>query len=415
MPPPDDRKLVAFPGAPAPRRERDPRIDAFRGIALLMIFIDHVPGNPYEAWTIRNWGFSDAAEGFFVMSGVAAGIAYSGRFLGHELARKGPWAAVAPVWKRAWTLYLVHIFLTIWAIGIFVWGAQTFYAPELLEKINLRQLFAAPRETLMGIPALTHQLGYVNILPAYSVLLLATPALILLGLRRPWALAGLSLALWLAAGIWRLNLPNYPNSGGWFFNPVAWQAVFVTGLLIGIHLRRGERFVPKSRLLFALCAGVLLFVLAWRYVPGLGAWLNHQMARGGAAGLPFNLVSHDKTFLSLPRFVHVLALVYVLSYPEAVRRACAGVLAAPFRLMGRQGLLVFSAGTLLALLAQVLMVAEPAVAWLPWVLPLIGTALMLLVAQLADLSRRRPGPPAPAPEKAQEERPKPGGVVSVAE
>ena len=74
-----ERKLVNFPGAAAVRGQRDPRIDAFRGAALVMILIDHIPGNPYEALTLRNFGFSDAAEAFFVMSGVAAGIAYSGR------------------------------------------------------------------------------------------------------------------------------------------------------------------------------------------------------------------------------------------------------------------------------------------------------------------------------------------------
>lgn len=422
MPQPDST-LVAFPKSPPPaRRPRDPRIDAFRGLALVMIFIDHVPGNPYEGWTIRNWGFSDAAEGFFVMSGVAAGIAYSGRFLAPELARHGLWEAVAPMWKRAWTLYLVHLFLTVWAIGIFVWGAQTFYAPELLEKINLRQLFENTRETLLGFPTLGHQLGYVNILPAYSVLLLAGPAMIWLGLRRPWLLAALSAALWVAAGLWRLNLPNYPNPGGWFFNPVAWQAVFVTGLLTGIFLRRGERFVPKSPWLLTAALGVLLFVLAWRYVPELGPWLNRQMARAGAAGVPFNFVSHDKTFLAAPRLIHVLALVYVLSYPDWIRRACASALGAPFRLLGRQGLLVFSAGTLMALFCQVLMTADGSGAsgWLAWLLPPLGVAVMLIAAHLGDLRRPRPGgPPAGSATHAGADGPsrrvRTGGVVSAAD
>ena len=55
-----------------PVRARDARIDAFRGLALIMILIDHMPGNPWEALTIRNIGFSDAAEAFFIMSGIAA-------------------------------------------------------------------------------------------------------------------------------------------------------------------------------------------------------------------------------------------------------------------------------------------------------------------------------------------------------
>ena len=60
-----------------PVKQRDPRLDVFRGLCLVMIFINHVPGNVLEAFTNRNFGFSDAAEGFVFMSGVAAGLAYS--------------------------------------------------------------------------------------------------------------------------------------------------------------------------------------------------------------------------------------------------------------------------------------------------------------------------------------------------
>jgi len=106
--------------SPAPRRERDPRIDAFRGAALVTIFVDHVPGNPYELFTLRNWGFSDAAEAFFIMSGIAAGLAYSGAF------RTKPFLeAAAPIWKRSWTLYVVHIFLTLVGVALFAAGAAT--------------------------------------------------------------------------------------------------------------------------------------------------------------------------------------------------------------------------------------------------------------------------------------------------
>ncbi len=341
-------------GGPVARRPRDPRIDAFRGLALIMIFVDHVPGNPYEQFTIRNIGFSDAAEAFFVMSGVAAGLAYSGRFLPDNVAKNGLWHAVSPIWHRAWVLYLVQIFLTVWAIAIYSSGSIFFEMPSLIKQINLTQVFENTQAALIGIPALMHQLGYVNILPAYMVLLVATPFAIMLGLRHPWLLAAASALVWFSAGLWRLNLPNFPNPGGWFFNPFAWQAVFVCGLLIGLSLGRKERFVPKSKALFALSVGFLLFVLAWRYAPGVGPYLNHQMARLGAMGVPFNLVSHDKTFLALPRLLHCLALVYALSCLNSVFRATASPLGAPLRLLGRNGLLVFASGTLLALMFNVL-------------------------------------------------------------
>ena len=61
----------------APLTGRDPRLDFFRGLCLAMIFINHVPGQIYETFTSRNFGFTDAAEGFVFMSGAAAGLAYS--------------------------------------------------------------------------------------------------------------------------------------------------------------------------------------------------------------------------------------------------------------------------------------------------------------------------------------------------
>ena len=44
--------------------------DVFRGLALLMIFIDHIPGNVLSliAKISRNFGFSDAAEIFVLLA-----------------------------------------------------------------------------------------------------------------------------------------------------------------------------------------------------------------------------------------------------------------------------------------------------------------------------------------------------------
>ncbi|ARC89429.1 OpgC domain-containing protein [Rhodovulum sp. MB263] len=372
------------------KRPRDPRIDAFRGLALVMIFIDHVPGNPYEHWTIRNFGFSDAAEAFFVMSGIAAGLAYSGRFAAPQIRLNGLWAAIRPIWGRSWTLYIVHVLLSAWAIAIFAWGAMALGVPELLTKINLRQVFENTAEALIGIPLLTHQFGYVNILPAYSVLLLFAPLAIFIGMRAPRLMVSVAIAIWFVAGMWRLDLPNYPNPGGWFFNPLSWQIIFVLGLLTGIHMRRGERFVARRRWLFWLAVAFLGGVFLWAQIPALGQQMNALMRQAGQAGLPFHLVGFDKTYVSLPRMLHVLALFYVLSCLPAVVRLAGSRVAAPLRLMGRHGLLVFSFGTAVSLLFQVLMAGYPDLALLPWLLPPLGVAAMLVAAMLAQAARREP-------------------------
>ena len=77
--------------------------------------------------------------------------------------------------------------------------------------------------------------------------------------------------------------------------------------------------------------------------------MNHKMSQLGALGAPANIVTHDKSMLALPRLLHAVALVYVLASLPVVSRICAHRAAAPLRLMGRQGLLVFGLGTALAL------------------------------------------------------------------
>ena len=92
---------------------RDPRIDFFRGLALIFIFWDHVPHNPLGQITLRNVGFSDAAEVFVFLAGFAAVLAY-----GKIMQRDGYWMACLKILRRAWVLYVVHIFLLALLMGI---------------------------------------------------------------------------------------------------------------------------------------------------------------------------------------------------------------------------------------------------------------------------------------------------------
>src|SRR5690606_13582165 len=150
-------------------------------------------------------------------------------------------------------------------------------------------------------------------LPLYLTLLLVTPLLIWVGMRRPYLLLAASVLVWLLAGQFRINLPNYPNPGGWFFNPLSWQIIFVLGLLTGIFLKRGERFVPRIGWLLWLCGAWLIATIVWKHVPGVGPAANRFMAELGRAGVPFYVVSFDKTFVAVLRLSHFLALAYVLS------------------------------------------------------------------------------------------------------
>lgn len=326
---------------------RDPRLDVFRGLCLVMIFINHVPGNVYENLTSRNFGFSDAAEGFVLMSGIAAGLAYSADFRDRSLRL---WTGLARVWRRVWTLYLVHITTTLAALAAASAVALWLSDSEILFENQMKWVWMDPLRTFVGLTLLTHQFGYINILPLYLVLLAASPLLLFLAWRRPRMLMAGSVLLWLCAGIFHLSLPNFPSKGGWFFNPLTWQVIFVTGLLTGVALRDGRRFVPVRRWLqiatglFLLYAAVSVQVPAVSKMTGYTLWLAKETFH-----LPWNLTAFDKTLVTAPRLLHILALAYFLSTFPAIRRACAHRLAAPFELLGRQALPVFALGSVLCI------------------------------------------------------------------
>lgn len=319
---------------------RDHRLDVFRGLALITIFINHVPGNIYEKFTSRNLGFSDAAEGFVLMSGIAVGLAYSRGF-----ANGDPAAALKRVWRRAGTLYLAHIITSVFAIAILAFGIMYLDTAEVVRRVNFTRFLDQPLAALIGLPTLTHQLGYFNILPLYFALLVASPLYIMIGLRNRWAMIAFAGLVWAAAGTFRLNLPNFPNSGGWFFNPLAWQFIYAVGIAGGLSMMQGRKLVPFSRPLLAAAAAFLVFAVLWM-----------RLRMGGLPGgrqLPFFISSFDKTFLSLPRFLHALALAYVLTNLAVVGRLLASRPFGPVALMGQNALGVFATGSILAIALQV--------------------------------------------------------------
>ena len=60
---------------------RDFRIEFFRGLALYMILVDHMIGDPLSMLTYRILGFSDATESFVFLSGLGAALHIRARSL----------------------------------------------------------------------------------------------------------------------------------------------------------------------------------------------------------------------------------------------------------------------------------------------------------------------------------------------
>ena len=80
---------------------RDARIDLFRGMANWFIFLDHIPDDVVNLITIRNYGFSGAADLFIFISGYAASIVYAKMTL-----ERGFIVGATRIVKRVWQLYI---------------------------------------------------------------------------------------------------------------------------------------------------------------------------------------------------------------------------------------------------------------------------------------------------------------------
>jgi hypothetical protein len=309
-------------------------IDFWRGVALVSIFINHIPGNLFEPYTHKNFGFSDAAEMFVLLAGVAAAFAYMPGFT------TSPARTVVRIGLRAWTLYMAHLTLIAVCAAIVAYAVLVTQDTRLLEATQFDQIIGNPLSAVIGVATLGLQPAYLNILPLYVVLLLAAPVMMSLVRVSPLLGLAVSASLYVAAQFCGWSLPAYPAEEAWYFNPLAWQLLFMTGLCVGSMLGAGRRLVIGNLLLAAAVAYVLLALAWWR----LG-WIVDL------SPVPRFLWDFDKTNLSLPRLLHVLALACIVSrlpVEALLRRTSIGT---PLVLLGRHSLPVFWAGTVMGMVA----------------------------------------------------------------
>lgn len=325
---------------------RDLRIDFFRGLALIFIFVDHVPDNVFAKFTLRNFGFADAAEVFVLLAGFSAVLAYSRTF-----EHQGFKAGTLRVYERVRDIYFWHLALiVICGIGLTL-AAAYFGKFSYAKNIGVHVFSIDPLRSTVQAALLVNQPNLLNILPLYIVLLMFWMPLVLwLIHRNPWQALVLSFGLWAVANVVTMNLPSMQHSRGWVFNPFAWQLIITVGALTA-HFTR-NMVVQASRPLVAIAAAYLAFAFIvaapWTQIPGL------EQTRLLAA----NPLGHmDKSYVSLWRLMNVVALGYlvmVLMAPQS------GWLKRPWAMAvgrcGRHSLEVFCVGTILSFVGWIVMV-----------------------------------------------------------
>lgn len=114
---------------------RDLRLDMFRGLANWAIFVDHIPNNVVAWLTLRNYGFSDAADLFVFVSGYTAAFVFA-----RVMLKRGFFAGALRLLRRVWQIYVAHILLFLaYAVSI-AYVAQNYDHSHLLDEFNVRFL-----------------------------------------------------------------------------------------------------------------------------------------------------------------------------------------------------------------------------------------------------------------------------------
>lgn len=365
--------------------ERDHRIDFFRGLALIFIFWDHVPHNPLGQITLRNVGFSDAAEVFVFLAGYAAVLAY-----GKILARDGYLIACVKILRRAWVLYVVHIFLLAMLMGIVFFANSHVETRDLVEEMGMHHFISNPQQALIDELLLRFKPNLMDPLPLYIVLLAGLPLVLPIFVRKPWVAVAMSFAVYLTVPLFGWNLAAIKD-GVWYFNPVAWQLLFVLGGAAAIHTQRPR--LPDRRPLLrqplfvsaALYAGVAgVLTVLWRWPQ-----LHDAMVPTSLSNLLYPI---SKTDLSPVRLLHFLALAYVTAKLLPDTGWTQNWLARQCSRMGRYSLEVFCLGVLLAPLADMINALTDDAFAMQIFTALVGAGLMGLLGVWLDFNKRLTAP-----------------------
>ena len=314
-------------------------IDFWRGFALLTIFIDHVPGLFYESYTMRHFGISDAAELFVFLAGWSMRLLMSNRKEPMPLP-----SAIMRLETRALTIFFTQLIITQMALALTAAGAIWLENPLFLEWNNASAAFEAPIETQVGIVLLSHQMGFFDILPLYVVIIAGSPICVVSDRIWKWLPLVLSVALYAIILTTGVNLPTWPVEGRWYFNPFAWQLVFVLGYMLAdakgpLTALRAHKRALRWLGLAGVAAGVAIGVTD--YSPDPLAVPNPKL-----------FFMFDKTFATPARILHLLALVALFNGAFAIVERRLRPLARFFSMLGRNSLHVFCVGSLFALASQ---------------------------------------------------------------
>ena len=205
------------------RVPRDDRVDFLRGVALLVICIDHIHNNPVARVMPAAFGLSDMSEVFLFLSGMVSVWSVQ-----RALRDGGMRRAIRRCWQRAFVLYLIYV-LAGTLLVMLMRSTSTMF---LLNAHREMALFAPPGELLLRVAMLQQHVGHLCILLLYAISLVVLPFLVHLCNRR-WTcmcLGLLGLGCYVT-GQWPAHRLLFPAEvqQTLYYQPLTWVPLFLLG------------------------------------------------------------------------------------------------------------------------------------------------------------------------------------------
>lgn len=381
----------------AGRRPRDARLDFFRGLAMFIILIAHIPSNWWALWIPARFGFSDAAEIFVFCSGMASALAFGTIF------RDQSWfIGAARIAQRVWQIYWAHIGLFLTTFFVVASADALIEGADYVGQLNLMHLVDRPLENFIGLMTLTYVPNFFDMLPMYIGVLVMVPFVAYLGNVRPLYAGVFVVLVWLAATFGLAAPPAEPWSDRpWFFNPLGWQLVFFTGFAFASGWLKPPK---RDRRLIALAIVIVLAAIPFarfEIYQAVGAFREVREAI-------WPLIA--KTDFGLLRYVHFLAIAY-LGYcivGEKGRRLPTegfwGRVVDVIRMVGQQSLAVFVTSIVLSQILGVVLTEVGRTNLSMTVVNLFGFCILIATAAIVRWYKnepwRRPRPQPATPRES---------------
>lgn len=347
---------------PSKTSTRDPRLDLFRGIALLAIGMNHcfppdgiVDRGHYQFLQLFAFNFADV---FVFISGLVCGLVYTRLF-----ERDGVPAGIRKALRRALSLFVVNGVAAVVCVGLLAVFARFGVSGTAHHFVEGGAL-----ASLVGTVLLYDPIPFFNMLNLYILLLVLLP----FGLAAYLKVGRVFLAA--SFGLWALvNLAPAGALGpfAWitavhpFFGvPAAWQFVFFLGVAISVERLRGN--FPELPVAFTSLVAVLILALGDYALQE--KWAIHHFNQKDVAGLA--------------RIVDLLAVSYLISVglrPTAKLFSLFWVEA--ITACGRNSLVVFGVTLVACYLASLVAVALD--------VGVIGYAALLVMATALNLAAAR--------------------------